>query len=55
VRRLFRHYLADPGALPPPFSNEPEEAGRRAADYVAGMTDQFALRAAAALRRRANT
>jgi dGTPase len=55
VRRLFRHYLADPGALPPPFSEEPEEAGRRAADYVAGMTDQFALRAAAALRRWANT
>jgi dGTPase len=55
VRRLFRYYLANPGALPAPFRGEQASPARRAADYVAGMTDQFALRAAAALRRRGST
>lgn len=50
VRRLFRYYLAHPDALPAPFSGEPATPERRAADYVAGMTDQFALRTASALR-----
>jgi dGTPase len=45
VRRLFEAYLADPGTMP---SNWAAKAGqgeraRAVADYVAGMTDRFAI------------
>jgi dGTPase len=45
VRRLFRAYLADPSAMPPEWAARAVE-GKRAravADYIAGMTDRFAI------------
>jgi dGTPase len=47
VRRLFAAYAADPAAMPPDWAakagaNEGERA-HAAADYIAGMTDRFAL------------
>ncbi len=48
VRELFSHYLADPAALPPEWQAEAgapgsPETARLAADYIAGMTDRFAM------------
>jgi len=48
VRALFAHYLADPRALPEDWQAGAGPAGSRqtarvAADYIAGMTDRFAL------------
>ncbi|CAA9582887.1 MAG: dNTP triphosphohydrolase, broad substrate specificity [uncultured Thermomicrobiales bacterium] len=45
VRALFAHFAADPARLPaedrlPAFADPPE---RQAADYVASMTDRFAI------------
>jgi dGTPase len=46
VRRLFRAYLTDPGAMPPdwrPAAGADETArARRACDFLAGMTDRYA-------------
>jgi dGTPase len=47
VTRLFERYLTDPLAMPsewrlPQDADEPSRA-RRAADFLAGMTDRFAL------------
>ena len=49
VRDLFERYMRDPGELPGPWRAmaEPEgQAGRAAvaADFVAGMTDRYALK-----------
>jgi dGTPase len=46
VRFLFEHYLAHPEALTSDFTRPEDPLVRRVADYVAGMTDHFALRAA---------
>jgi dGTPase len=48
VRDLFRHFVAEPQAMPPEWMQELEngdDAGhaRRIADYIAGMTDRYAL------------
>lgn len=49
VRDLFALFLADPGRLPPDWQADVAAAGSQAAlarvvaDYVAGMTDRFAL------------
>jgi dGTPase len=48
VRDLFRHYMATPADLPPEWgrelgSRDPAERARRVADFIAGMTDRFAL------------
>jgi dGTPase len=48
VVALFRHYEAHPEAIPG-WSVLGDPAWRRAADYVSGMTDGFALRQAEAL------
>ncbi|RAI45679.1 deoxyguanosinetriphosphate triphosphohydrolase [Rhodoplanes roseus] len=44
---LFERYVADPDALPPEWRHEhPEQPGvraRRIADFIAGMTDRYAL------------
>lgn len=42
---LFAHYRADVGRLPPDYRQVAEEEGadRAACDYIAGMTDQFAV------------
>jgi dGTPase len=43
VRFLFRYYLAHPQEMESGFVIASDVAWRRAADYVAGMTDVFAL------------
>jgi dGTPase len=43
LRELFQIYLTDPGRLPPDFADG-EDHTRACADYIAGMTDRFALR-----------
>ncbi|MCH7343294.1 deoxyguanosinetriphosphate triphosphohydrolase [Pelomonas sp. CA6] len=43
LRELFQIYLNDPGRLPPDFADG-EDHARACADYIAGMTDRFALR-----------
>jgi dGTPase len=48
VRDLFRRYSEDPGALPPEWREQaPPQAARayfrHVADFIAGMTDRFAL------------
>jgi dGTPase len=42
VQALFDHHLAHPGLLPAGGDPDPVT---RVTDYVAGMTDRFALRA----------
>jgi dGTPase len=47
VRELFAAYLAAPQQLPAEHAGEAVDDGqlpRRVADYIAGMTDRFALR-----------
>ena len=46
---LFDHYLAHPGEIVSDFVRPDDPAERRAADYIAGMTDLFAEKTAAEL------
>jgi dGTPase len=45
VRRLFEAYLADPSAMPPEWAEKAVEGerARAVANYIAGMTDRFAI------------
>jgi dGTPase len=47
VRDLFRRYVAEPGLMPPPWRGQAAAGGakgaRVVADYIAGMTDNYAL------------
>ncbi|MDO4769255.1 MAG: deoxyguanosinetriphosphate triphosphohydrolase [Brachymonas sp.] len=43
VRDLFAHYCQQPQAMRPEFADRPDRE-RAVADYIAGMTDRFALR-----------
>jgi dGTPase len=47
VSRLFRRYRADSSAMPPEWQPEPgsddRRQARRVADFLAGMTDRYAL------------
>ena len=43
LRDLFKAYMGNPGELPPDFAARPD-APRACADYIAGMTDRFAIR-----------
>jgi dGTPase len=45
VRRLFRAYMTDPSAMPPDWAAKAGqgERARAVADYIAGMTDRFAI------------
>ena len=47
VRRLYAYLLDHPEALPEEASSRGDDLWRRVADYIAGMTDGFALRLAA--------
>ncbi len=49
VRFLFRYYLARPQEIDSDYVIGSDPPWRRVADYVAGMTDGFALDAAARL------
>jgi dGTPase len=49
VRELFTIFMADPGVLPDSWraacaaARAPQDRARVVADYIAGMTDRFAL------------
>ncbi|PAT37310.1 deoxyguanosinetriphosphate triphosphohydrolase [Vandammella animalimorsus] len=49
ITDLFQHYLAAPERMPPEFAARAQQAGsdagaaRSVADFIAGMTDRFAL------------
>ena len=43
LRDLFDAYTGDPAELPPDFAGRPD-GSRACADYIAGMTDRFAIR-----------
>jgi dGTPase len=46
VTELFEFFARRPETMPPEFVDDPREEGveRRAADYIAGMTDYYAIR-----------
>ncbi|HEX6510204.1 MAG TPA: deoxyguanosinetriphosphate triphosphohydrolase [Chloroflexota bacterium] len=46
VENLFSYYVQEPDAMPEEFQNDPRNEGieRRVADYIAGMTDYYAIR-----------
>ncbi len=46
VTFLFRHFVAHPEGVSPDYSLPDDRLERRAADYVSGMTDRFAIRLA---------
>ena len=46
---LFRHFVRHPNGISPGYSLPDDPVERRAADYVSGMTDRFAIRLAAEL------
>jgi dGTPase len=46
INLLFEHYMADPDSISSDFTRPDDPAIRRVADYIAGMTDLFALRKA---------
>jgi len=49
VRFLFEYYLGRPQEIESDFPISSDPLWRRVADYIAGMTDQFALKTAAGL------
>jgi dGTPase len=44
VRSLFSYYLEHPDAVPGEYRSGPGDLPEHVADYIAGMTDRFALR-----------
>ena len=44
VRSLFEYYLEQPDAVPDEYMHAPGDLATHVADYIAGMTDRFALR-----------
>jgi dGTPase len=46
VRLLYNYFCEHPDRLPPEYSLYSDEVERRVVDYIAGMTDQYALRTA---------
>ena len=44
VRSLFAHYLDHPDEVPEEYHRAPGDLPTRVADYIAGMTDRYALR-----------
>ena len=49
VTFLFRHFVQNPAGISADFSLPTDSVERRAADYVSGMTDRYALRLALSL------
>jgi dGTPase len=45
VRRLFKAYMSDPSTMPPEWAAKADSQtrARAVADYIAGMTDRFAI------------
>ena len=46
VRQLYNYFRQHPDRLPPEYSSYSDEIERRVVDYIAGMTDQYAIRIA---------
>jgi dGTPase len=46
---LFRHFAANPGEIESDYGLAADEPARRAADFVSGMTDRYAIRVASGL------
>ena len=44
LRLIYHHFLAHPDRIPPGYSVQGEAPERMALDYIAGMTDAYALR-----------
>jgi dGTPase len=44
IRALFSHYLDHPEEVPEEYHHAPGDVPTRIADYIAGMTDRYALR-----------
>ncbi|CAM4307376.1 deoxyguanosinetriphosphate triphosphohydrolase [Bordetella tumbae] len=44
VRELFEAFLSDPRLLPPDHRRDEPQQARAIADYIAGMTDRYAIR-----------
>src|SRR5712691_2665771 len=44
IRDLFAHYLEHPDEMPPEYHQAPGDLPTRVADFIAGMTDRYALR-----------
>jgi dGTPase len=44
LRALFGYYLEHPDEVPPEYHQAPGDLPTRVADYIAGMTDRYALR-----------
>ncbi len=51
VRFLYLYYAENGARLPPEYRRHGDSAARMAADYVAGMTDQYALKMAEDLKK----
>ena len=46
VRRLYQYFNEHENELPPEYHFHSDETERKVVDYIAGMTDQYALRMA---------
>lgn len=44
LRDLFSHFLEHPEEMPPEYHQSPGDLPTRVADFIAGMTDRYALR-----------
>jgi dGTPase len=44
VRSLFAHFLDHPDQIPPEYDLAPGDPATKVADFIAGMTDRYALR-----------
>ncbi len=44
IRDLVDHFIAEPGRIPATYRHDDADPLTQAIDYVAGMTDRFALR-----------
>jgi dGTPase len=44
LRELFAYYLDHPDELPPEYHQVPGDLPTRVADFIAGMTDRYAVR-----------
>jgi dGTPase len=50
VRLLYHHFASNPEEVPPPYFGHGSAPGQAAVDFVAGMTDHYAIRLAERLR-----
>ncbi|MES2151681.1 MAG: deoxyguanosinetriphosphate triphosphohydrolase [Pseudomonadota bacterium] len=43
VNELFEAFMAEPALMPPDYLAAPDKQARKIADYIAGMTDRYAI------------